>query len=165
MGFPKDPTKYPAEFAALYRKALVGPFEIDLGDRGMAVSYCHRLHAYRRAVEFVRPETAVGMRDITLSARGTRVIFRSNEAAMAVIREAVGIVEPTTEELDEYLAKLEQGMKEHDRPIRDTDSREQPIYSEQEKGAGQVETDYLKLFKTTEDSKEEDSAGSDKGEI
>ena len=142
MPFPMDPLKYPPEFAALYRRALKEPFEVDLLDRGIAANYCHRLHAYRRAVETMQPANSFGLRTIIISQRGTRIIFGSSAGAMEAIRSAAGIHMPSDQELDDYLAQLEQGT---DDGKLGTDVQ-QPSGGEQEAPEVEVETDYLKLF-------------------
>lgn len=109
MPYPKDPTVYPQEFAALFRRALRESFEVDFGDRGTAVNYCHRLHAYRRAVECTKQPGWASLRNIILSARGNRVVFQNNSSAMDAIRSAAGVEAPSEAQLDAYLAQLEQG--------------------------------------------------------
>ena len=161
MGFPTDPAKYPKEFAALYRRAIKEKFEIELGDRGTAINFVHKLHAYRRAVEDSAEIMDSSMRIIVIRQRGTRIIFDNDTTAMDAIRTAAGMEAPSAEDLDTYLAKLEQGMnKDDNRSIPSTDSGESAIYTNQEQEEGKVETDYLKLFKTTEDSEDKEQSNS-----
>ena len=153
MGFPTDPTKYPVEFAALYRRALKEVFEIDLGDRNLAISYVHRLHAYRRAVEETQGIHHSSMRSTVIKQRGTRIIFDNEQIAVDAIRSAAGMHAPTNDELDKYLAQLEQGMSD-DGSIQTTDSGESAIHKAEE--SQEVNTDYLSLFPKPEDTKDKE---------
>ena len=129
-------------------------FEIDIGDRELAINYVHRLHAYRRAIEEARGEGYSNLRSTTIRQRGTRIIFDNDSSAMDAIRSAAGMDLPTDEELDAYLATLEQGMDNDGESICDSDSGEQATPGNQEEAevkSSQVNTDYLSLFQKTED--------------
>lgn len=114
MPYPKDPTVYPPEFASLFRRALSESFEIDFEDHGVATNYCHRLHAYRRACENVKLPGWASLRNTQLLVRGTRLIFKNSKQAQDLIRAAAGIEAPSEEQIDKYLAQLEQGDTDHD---------------------------------------------------
>ena len=75
MGYSKDLSTYPLEFAKLYDRAQRESFELDLGERGLALSYIHKLHAYRRAVEKAQIPGYESLRNITIRSRGTRAVF------------------------------------------------------------------------------------------
>lgn len=109
MPFSTDPRNYPPEFAAIFKRAMKEDFEIDLEAKNLAVNLCHRLHAYRRAVEIQKVHGWSNLRRTTISVQGTKLLFTCQMDVMAKLRTAAGISEPSEEELDKYLDQLEKG--------------------------------------------------------
>jgi len=109
MPYSKNPQDYPSEFAQLYLQALSREFAVDFGDFGEATNYCHRLHAYRRAMELHKIPGWTDLRAITLRVKGTKIHFTNNKAIMSNIRKALGTPEPSDAELEDYLRQMETG--------------------------------------------------------
>jgi hypothetical protein len=132
MPYSKDPSTYPPEYAAIFQRAIREDFEIDAGERGAAINFCHKLHAYRRAIETHKSDGWSALRQTTIRVVGTRVTFSNNADLMANIRNAVGIAAPSETELDAYLDQLEKG-EAHDGESKEPGHNvQQPSSGEQE---------------------------------
>lgn len=107
MGYSKDPSLYPEEFAEIFRRALTERFEIDFTTRREAINMRHQFHAYRRAVELAKLQGWSTLRKIKLELVGSRIIFDSNLETLTKLQEAARVTQPTEAELNQYLNQME----------------------------------------------------------
>jgi len=113
MGYSKDPTAYPSEFAEVFRRALIESVEIECDTLQQATAFRHQLHGYRRAIEFVRTPGWSELRNISIQVRNSTLILANNTKLLAKMREAIERSEPSDKDLDKYLDNMDTG-KEHD---------------------------------------------------
>ena len=114
MPYSTNPNDYPIEFAQLFVKAKHEAFDLDCGTFGDATNYCHRLHAFRRAMELHKVPGWTDLRAVTLRVRGAKISFSNNNEIMENIRQALGAPTPTDTELEQYLHKMETGESNND---------------------------------------------------
>jgi len=109
MPYSKDPELYPKEFQEIFRRALAEEFSVDCGLPHQAINLRHQFHAYRRAVESARIDGWSDLRKVSIKLDGHMLHFSNNNDLMLRLREAAKLSEPTEDDLDAYLKRLEEG--------------------------------------------------------
>lgn len=109
MGYSHDPSFYPPEFAAIFKRAIAGDdIELPCENHQQATNLRHQFHAYRRAAEQHLVEGWTDLRKITIHLDKNLLTFSSNAELMVRLREAAGIAGPSDADIDKYIDEMDE---------------------------------------------------------